>query len=267
MVSIRSSVGNSGVNRREDVKIIQTLLNHYRESLPRQRALSVDGLIGPATIDAISDFQKTVVGMRRPDGRVDPGGTTLARLNEQTRSQSEASSRSREQPQAPTSASPRERSQTVASTGLQFPLRKQPRRDYMSGGREYGGERNGRRHAGCDLLTDEGTEILAMADGVVIQDAYAFYSGTFALEVDHGDFTVRYGEISKAGPGIRKGVRVKKGQVVGYVGRLNGSRLSMLHLEMYKGTERGPLTVRDNPPFRRRADLMDPTPFLDESVA
>jgi hypothetical protein len=37
----------------------------------------------------------------------------------------------------------------------------------------------------------------------------------------------------------------------------------MLHLEMFAGTEQGPLTNRENPPFLRRADLVDPTAFLD----
>jgi hypothetical protein len=37
----------------------------------------------------------------------------------------------------------------------------------------------------------------------------------------------------------------------------------MLHLEMFAGTAQGPLTNRENPPFMRRADLQDPTAFLD----
>ena len=38
---------------------------------------------------------------------------------------------------------------------------------------------------------------------------------------------------------------------------------SMLHLEMFAGAAQGPLTDRQNPPFMRRADLQDPTAFLD----
>ena len=55
---------------------------------------------------------------------------------------------------------------------------------------------------------------------------------------------------------------VEQGQVIGSVGRLTVD--SMLHFEMYAGTGRGQLTQRDNPPFQRRPDLIDPTPFLDE---
>ena len=37
----------------------------------------------------------------------------------------------------------------------------------------------------------------------------------------------------------------------------------MFHLEMFAGTAEGPLTNREIPPFMRRADLRDPTTFLD----
>ncbi len=98
-----------------------------------------------------------------------------------------------------------------------------------------------------------GTDIHAVADGVVIQDAYGFYLGSYALEVNHGSFVVRYGEIAK-------------------VGHLDGSKSSMLHFEMYTGKGKGPLTVgakdsatrKDGVSFRRRTDLVDPAPFLDE---
>ena len=37
----------------------------------------------------------------------------------------------------------------------------------------------------------------------------------------------------------------------------------MLHFEMYDNSATGRLTDRHNPPYQRRADLMDPTPYLD----
>ena len=37
----------------------------------------------------------------------------------------------------------------------------------------------------------------------------------------------------------------------------------MLHFELYAGTDNGPLTILAHPPFMRRADLQDPTAFLD----
>ena len=76
MVTISGSVGRSGVNRPNDVRAIQGLLNNHRKL-----KISVDGAVGPQTIQAIEEFQKNVVRMLRPDGRVDVGGNTLRALN------------------------------------------------------------------------------------------------------------------------------------------------------------------------------------------
>lgn len=145
-----------------------------------------------------------------------------------------------------------------------FPLRERPRVAYNTGGRRYGANRaNGtRKHAGCDLIAPTGTAVRAVEDGTVLA-FYFFYHDTYALEVDHGEFTVRYGEVSRTLPaGIRVGARVVRGQTLAYIGRLSGGD-HMLHFEMYAGTATGPLTNRRNPPFQRRADLIDPTPHLD----
>ncbi len=149
-----------------------------------------------------------------------------------------------------------------------FPQRTRPAQDYKSGAREFGARRSGgkRKHAGCDLKAPKGTEILAMADGKVIRGPYSFYSGTFALEVQHANgMVVRYGEIdAKVPKGIQVGASVKQGQVIAFVGRLESGN-SMLHLEMYRGDKSGPLSQNNSPPFMRRSDLVDPTPYLDQA--
>lgn len=80
MTEIRASVGDGGSNRKGDVAWVQRLLNR----LPLEThasPLTVDGLCGRKTIERIRAFQSEVVRMSRPDGRVDPGGRTLAALN------------------------------------------------------------------------------------------------------------------------------------------------------------------------------------------
>lgn len=150
---------------------------------------------------------------------------------------------------------------------IAFPLRKRPEYSYKSNGREFGAWRSGDRlHAGCDLLADRGTEILAVEDGTVIQGPYYFYSNTYALEVEHDSgIVVRYGEILQSLPrGIGPGARVSRGQVIAYVGMLS-SGSSMLHFELYRGTASGELTTGSGP-YRRRSDLIDPTPYLDQAT-
>ncbi|MGO9314536.1 MAG: peptidoglycan DD-metalloendopeptidase family protein [Syntrophobacteraceae bacterium] len=148
---------------------------------------------------------------------------------------------------------------------LIFPLRKRPADDYHTGGRQFRASRAGglRKHAACDLIAPYGTDILAMADGKIVRGPYPFYSGTYALEVQHDNgMVVRYGEISQlVPPAVTIGAKVSQSQVIAHVGRLE-SGSSMLHLEMYAGTADGPLT-RDGNEFMRRCDLVDPTGCLD----
>lgn len=80
---ISGSVGIGGANRSADVRCVQELLN----GVPPSQAgptplLKVDGLCGDKTKAAIQRFQLRQLGQRLADGRVDPGGPTLAKLNE-----------------------------------------------------------------------------------------------------------------------------------------------------------------------------------------
>lgn len=78
MPTIEGSVGRGGENKKADVLTVQKLLN--RHDLSPLRALDTDSICGPATVGAIEHFQDKFVGMRHPDGRVDPGGRTLREL-------------------------------------------------------------------------------------------------------------------------------------------------------------------------------------------
>ncbi|MFL9921642.1 peptidoglycan DD-metalloendopeptidase family protein [Paraburkholderia fungorum] len=148
---------------------------------------------------------------------------------------------------------------------MSFPLPFVPKHDYHTGGRRYGAARpNGRKHAGCDLLAPPGTPVMAVRPGLILKSPYKFYQAkngawTYALEVKHREgFVVRYTELDRCADGIKTGVSVAEGQTIGYVGAA-----LMLHFELYAGTEHGPLTDRGRVGFQRRADLLDPTSFLD----
>lgn len=81
--SILSSVGEGGVNRKDDAITIQELLNKVPpgEGGPSP-LLQVDGLPWQKTVAAIRNFQRVQLGIQWPDGRVDPNGPTLAKLNQ-----------------------------------------------------------------------------------------------------------------------------------------------------------------------------------------
>jgi murein DD-endopeptidase MepM/ murein hydrolase activator NlpD len=190
-----------------------------------------------------------------------------------------------------------------------FPLAKEFQdKGYHSGMRAFGSSRSKgtRAHAGCDLCAPLRKEIFAVADGV-IKDYYFYYWKTFALVVDHSEFSVVYGEvqppedpkkcgitvnndvmnllkdlreIEKSGlpNDLRIGSHVKRGDHIAYVGQLytdNGSvpfEHTMLHFEKYSNKASGPFSQKSNETYinkiekkhyQRRADLEDPTEFLD----
>ncbi len=124
-----------------------------------------------------------------------------------------------------------------------------------------------RKHAGCDLYADEGTEVLAVKDGTVVGDGFKFFDiGTFQVIIDHGDFLCRYTELNnKKAPNIEDGKFVKQGQVIGYIGKTTVYHQPMLHFEMYRELSPNGLTDKNNPPYKRRKDLLDPTVFLNSA--
>jgi len=151
---------------------------------------------------------------------------------------------------------------------MYFPLKFRPEESYHERPRKFGAPRSQgkRKHAGCDLYAPVGTPVFAVADGTVIS-AYPFYLGTWAVEVDHIEFVVRYGEVQKTlGPRIKPGAKVGAGDHIGQIGRLEGLKISMVHFEMYSGKGKGPLTVKSSQGFQRRSDLMDPTSYLDHAL-
>lgn len=163
----------------------------------------------------------------------------------------------------------------VLEEGLLFPLACRPLESYRSGPRAFNSSRGSRRHAGCDLYAPAGTEVRAMADGVIVR-CYPFYWKTDAIDVVHGSFVVRYGEVAPRNEKEQKalsGMKVKRGEVIGKVGQLFESegvkhKHTMLHLEMYSTNvrpekEEDKLSQPKLSPFERRRDLVDPSDTLD----
>lgn len=81
MILIKGSVGQEGKNNSAEVKSIQNLLNKTIHLIPETNKLVEDGIVGQKTIAAIAEYQKYVVKLKKPDGRVDPHGLTLKSLN------------------------------------------------------------------------------------------------------------------------------------------------------------------------------------------
>jgi murein DD-endopeptidase MepM/ murein hydrolase activator NlpD len=59
---------------------------------------------------------------------------------------------------------------------------------------------------------------MAVGDGTVIMAAYSGGGGNSVKIKHNGNYTTGYLHLSKYGQGIKKGVKVTQGQIIGYVG-------------------------------------------------
>ena len=73
-------------------------------------------------------------------------------------------------------------------------------------------------HLGTDYAAPTGTPVRATADGVVVNAGYTRGNGRYVKVKHNGTYTTGYLHFSRIAKGIKKGVRVKQGDVIGYVG-------------------------------------------------
>ncbi len=73
-------------------------------------------------------------------------------------------------------------------------------------------------HYGVDYAAPSGTPVWAVADGVVVSCGWGGGFGKQVVLRHPNGYMTYYGHLSGYGPGIRKGVRVKQKQIIGYVG-------------------------------------------------
>jgi len=255
-------------NLQPDVEVVQRLLEAAAQALQASELdpKGVDGKIArpPATsntVAAIEAFQSRFTSS--VDGLIMPDSQAWHALLDAVG----------EKPAVPETPNQPD----VSNTGeFSFPFPTLPAADWIRSPRAFASNRNNglRAHAGCDLYFEKGTWIYAIGDGTVTRGPYPFYCQTFALEVDHGDFLARYGEI-QAKTTVKEGDKVRAGEHIAKVGHLIGIRVpsDMLHLELYDKSASGPLTITDAArskkrsdgiSFMRRKDLIDPTPRLNQ---
>lgn len=73
-------------------------------------------------------------------------------------------------------------------------------------------------HLGTDYAAPTGTEIRTVGDGTVQEASYSAANGNY-VKVKHNEtYTTQYLHLSKISRNLRRGDRVKQGQVIGYVG-------------------------------------------------
>lgn len=108
-----------------------------------------------------------------------------------------------------------------------------------------------RPHYGIDYAAPTGTPVSSVADGIV---TFAGWNGGYGkfIQIQHNSvYTTGYGHLSEYAKNIRPGVRVKQGQVIGYVGatglatgphldfsiKKNGKYINFLKIKRFRGTK------------------------------
>tara|TARA_B100001741_G_scaffold180684_1_gene148767 strand:+ start:102 stop:1397 length:1296 start_codon:yes stop_codon:yes gene_type:complete len=89
-----------------------------------------------------------------------------------------------------------------------------------------------RMHSGTDFAAPKGTPIMASGDGIVIKSSWCGGGGNCVKIKHNSTYQTVYAHMSKFGRGIKKGVRVKQGQIIGYVGSTGLSTGPHLHYEV-----------------------------------
>lgn len=101
-----------------------------------------------------------------------------------------------------------------------------------------------RAHRGVDYAAPTGTPIRATADGRIRSVGYGSGYGR-TVELQHGDtYSTLYAHLSRFARGLKRGVGIKQGQIIGYVGSSGLATGPHLHYEFrINGVHRNPLTV------------------------
>lgn len=91
-------------------------------------------------------------------------------------------------------------------------------------------------HSGIDFASALGTEVFVTGDGVVEKVEQNYWGYGNLITVNHGyGYKTQYAHLSRFG--VVQGQKVKRGQVIGYVGSTGKSTGSHLHYEVLKNGE------------------------------
>jgi murein DD-endopeptidase MepM/ murein hydrolase activator NlpD len=87
-------------------------------------------------------------------------------------------------------------------------------------------------HRGTDFAAPKGTPIMASGNGIIKKAGWCGGGGNCVKIRHNSTYETIYAHMSKFARGIKKGVRVKQGQTIGYVGSTGKSTGPHLHYEV-----------------------------------
>jgi len=106
-----------------------------------------------------------------------------------------------------------------------------------------------RPHHGIDYAAATGTPVYTIGDGVILQKSYQTVGGGNFVKIRHNSvYTTTYMHLSKFAGGLKAGMHVKQGDVIGYVGSTGLSSGPHLDFRVYMGGSAvDPLKIKAEP--------------------
>jgi murein DD-endopeptidase MepM/ murein hydrolase activator NlpD len=106
-----------------------------------------------------------------------------------------------------------------------------------------------RMHKGIDFAVPKGTPVMAAGSGAVTYAGWASGFGNLVVVTHTNGYSTAYGHLSRFAPGVKKGARVRQGQIVAYSGatgiatgphlhyevRVNGAQVNPTNIKMANG--------------------------------
>lgn len=109
-------------------------------------------------------------------------------------------------------------------------------------------------HKGLDFAAPKNTPIIAAGSGIVERASWFDIYGNCVILRHTNGYKTLYAHMNSYGKGIKKGVRVSQGQVIGYVGSTGMSTGPHLHYEVhFNGKKINPASVK-SPPERNLSE-------------
>lgn len=114
------------------------------------------------------------------------------------------------------------------------------------------------QHTGVDYAAPKGTPVMSIGDGTVVFAGRKGNEGNMVKIKHNSVYTTAYLHLSKFGKGIKSGVRVSQGQIIGYVGSTGRSTGPHLDFRIWKnGSPVNPLKVSSPPAVPISKDQME----------
>lgn len=177
-----------------------------------------------------------------------------------------------------------EKGNSLKKSFLKAPLRFSRISSRYSGRRLHPVLKIYRPHTGVDYVAPEGTPVVSIGDGTVIEKGYTYAAGNYVKIRHNSVYTTGYNHFSHFGKGIEKGIKIKQGQVIGYVGKTGYSTGPHLDMRFWmNGKSIDPLKVKAPPVepiktenldtylfyikgFQTKLDSIAPTPVFPEGA-